>query len=67
MRQVSLPPSGYLVDDIARAAIVLWASGQFDTQEIATVLQVREDAVCRTLRLARDAVLQDAARKRRAR
>lgn len=62
MRQITIQPSGYLTDDIARAAIVLWASGQFDTQEIANVLNVREDAVCRTLRLARDTVLQDVAR-----
>lgn len=67
MRQISVQPSGYLVDDIARAAIVLWASGQFDTQEIATILHVREDAVCHTLRLARDAVLQGAASSGRAR
>lgn len=60
-------PSAFLVDDKARAAIVLWASGQFDTLAIADVLNEREDAVCRTLRLARDVVLQDAARKGRAR
>jgi hypothetical protein len=36
------------------AAIVLWASGRFDTHDIATVLAVREDAVCRTLALARN-------------
>lgn len=59
--------TGYLIDDNARAAIVLWASGKFDTLSIAQVLDVREDAVCRTLRLARDAVLQDAASGRRAR
>lgn len=60
------PVAAYLVDDQARAAIVLWASGQFDTLAIAELLNVREDAVCRTLRLARDAVLQDAARDGRA-
>jgi len=35
------------------AAIVLWASGPFDTREIADVLAVREDAVSRTLHLSR--------------
>jgi hypothetical protein len=60
-------PSGYLVDDKARAAIVLWASGQFDTLAIAEVLDVREDAVCRTLRMARDAVVQDASTSLRGR
>jgi hypothetical protein len=46
--------SGFLVDDQALAAIVLWASGRFDTAAIAEVLKVREDAVCRTLHMARD-------------
>lgn len=50
-----LHPMGFLVDDQALAAIVLWASGRFDTAAIAQVLNVREDAVCRTLHLARDA------------
>lgn len=35
------------------AAIVLWASGQFDTKSIADVLDVREDAVSRTLHMSR--------------
>ena len=59
MSPLTVSSSGYLVDEQARAAIVLWASGQFDTKEIADVLGVREDAVCRTLRLARDAALLD--------
>lgn len=59
--------SGYLLDDKAKAAVVLWASGKFDTLEISQVLSVREDAVCRTLRLARDVVLQDLASGGRAR
>ena len=63
MKAIIVQPGGYLTDDKARAAIVLWASGQFDTLEIAGVLGVREDAVCRTLRLARDAVLQQASSK----
>lgn len=67
MAPLTVSHSGYLVDERARAAIVLWASGQFDTQEIADVLRVREDAVCRTLRLARDVALQDATRGGRAR
>lgn len=46
--------SGFLTDNVALAAIVLWASGQFDTAEIADVLHVREDAVYRTLHMAKD-------------
>lgn len=45
---------GFLIDTQAIAAIVLWSSGQFDTHEIAELLSVSEDAVCRTLALARD-------------
>lgn len=37
----------------ALAAIILWRSGQFDTYDIATVLEVPEDAVCRTIHAAR--------------
>lgn len=47
--------TGFLVDDQAAAAIVLWASGRFDTTDIARLLSVREDAVYRTLHMARDA------------
>ena len=50
--------TGFLVDNQAVAAIVLWASGQFDTQEIAELLHVREDAVSRTLHMAKDASRQ---------
>lgn len=56
-------PSGFLVDDQARAAIILWASGQFDTCDIARVLNVREDAVYRTLHMAKDAARGDARRR----
>ena len=53
---------GFLTGDAAMAAVVLWGSGQFDTHSIATVLAVREDAVCRTLSMARDGARKDAAR-----
>jgi DNA-directed RNA polymerase specialized sigma24 family protein len=46
---------GFLLDQQAMAAIVLWSSGQFDTREIADLLAVREDAVYRTLHMARSA------------
>lgn len=45
---------GWLTDDLAMAAVVLWGSGMFATSEIAAVLAVREDAVDRTLHMARD-------------
>lgn len=51
---------GWLTDAGALAAIVLWSSGKFDTNDIANVLAVREDAVCRTLAMARDGARQDA-------
>ncbi|RWK94521.1 MAG: hypothetical protein EOR53_18090 [Mesorhizobium sp.] len=51
---------GWLTGDAALAAIVLWSSGQFDTSAIAAVLTVREDAVCRTLAMARDGARADA-------
>lgn len=50
---------GFLVDNQALAALVLWASGQFDTHEICVLLNVREDAVCRTLAMARDGARND--------
>lgn len=46
--------SGFLSGDPAMAAVVLWASGQFDTSQIAALLSVREDAVYRTLHDVRD-------------
>lgn len=49
------------MDEQAIAAIVLWASGRFDTGDIATLLGVREDAVWRTLHLAREGARQDVA------
>lgn len=45
---------GFLFGDQAMAACVLWASGMFDTADIARLLSVREDAVWRTLHMARD-------------
>ncbi|MBB4952745.1 hypothetical protein H4S14_000787 [Agrobacterium vitis] len=38
----------------AKAALVLWHSGHFDSFDIAAVLHVREDSVCRTVQAARD-------------
>ncbi len=55
--------SGFLSGDTALAAIVLWASGHFDTLDIATVLGVREDAVYRTLHLARSGAIADYAQQ----
>lgn len=56
------PPRGdYLMDEQAIAAVVLWVSGRFDTSAIATLLGVREDAVWRTLQLAREGARQDVA------
>ena len=46
--------AGFLTDDTAMAAVILWASGKFDTSEIAKLLSVREDAVWRTIHMARD-------------
>ncbi|WP_261338198.1 hypothetical protein [Rhizobium leguminosarum] len=40
-------------DQQALAAIVLWNSGHFDTLDIGKLLDVGEDAVCRTLNAAR--------------
>lgn len=37
----------------ALAAIVLWNSGHFDTQDIADVLRLKEDQIVRTLHAAR--------------
>ena len=46
--------SGPLDERQALASIVLWNSGHFDTKDIADVMQVKEDAVWRTLHAARD-------------
>lgn len=46
--------SGLLDERQALAAIVLWASAHFDTADIAEVLGIKEDAVCRTLHAARN-------------
>jgi hypothetical protein len=48
--------SGKVSDQQALASIVLWNSGAFDTLDIAAVLQIREDAVVRTLHAARHVV-----------
>ncbi len=45
--------AGKLDGNVALAAIVLWNSGSFDTLEIATLLNVKEDAVYRVLHAAR--------------
>jgi hypothetical protein len=50
---------GFLVDEQAAAAVVLCGSGMFDTNDIARLLSVREDAVCRTLHMARNGARQD--------
>ena len=52
--EAEMAPHAYLTDEVAMAAIVLWSSGYFDTASIAGVLHVREDAVYRTLTLARE-------------
>ncbi|MCH4560365.1 hypothetical protein [Mesorhizobium jarvisii] len=49
----------FLRDEQALAAIVLWGSGQFDTVDIAKALQCREDAVYRTLQMAKDGARAD--------
>ena len=54
----------FLVDSQAIAACVLWASGQFSTKEIADLLHVREDAVYRTLHMAKEGARADALRER---
>ncbi|TGV61101.1 hypothetical protein EN784_01490 [bacterium M00.F.Ca.ET.141.01.1.1] len=53
------PSGAYLRDEQALAAIVLWGSGQFDTADIARSLQCREDAVYRTLQMAKDGARAD--------
>ncbi|MEI2299320.1 hypothetical protein [Ensifer sp. MJa1] len=53
-RSRSASMSGPMDERQALAAIILWNSGHFDTQDIADVLGgVGEDAVCRTLHAAR--------------
>jgi hypothetical protein len=55
-RATSSAMSGRMDDRQALAAIVLWNSGHFDTFDIAQLLDVGEDAVCRTLHAARHIV-----------
>ncbi|APO74250.1 hypothetical protein AM571_CH01415 [Rhizobium etli 8C-3] len=45
--------SGAIDERQALAAIILWNSGHFDTFDISKLLDVKEDAVCRTLHAAR--------------
>ncbi|RVI86885.1 hypothetical protein CN188_04140 [Sinorhizobium meliloti] len=45
--------SGKMDELQALAAVILWKSGHFDTFDLAAVLGVGEDAVCRTLQAAR--------------
>ncbi|MBY5763614.1 hypothetical protein HFO06_10995 [Rhizobium leguminosarum] len=52
-RATSSAMSGRMDDQQALAAIVLWNSGHFDTLDIGKLLDVGEDAVCRTLNAAR--------------
>lgn len=49
----------FLRDEQALAAIVMWASGQFDTAGIAKALHCREDALYRTLVLAKEGARAD--------
>lgn len=56
--------NGYLVDNQAIAACALWQSGFFSTKDIADLLHVREDAVYRTLHMAREGAREDARKKR---
>ncbi|OBP70693.1 hypothetical protein BAE42_07730 [Mesorhizobium loti] len=51
--------AAYLRDEQALAAIVMWGSGQLDTADIAKALQCREDAVYRTLQIAKDGARSD--------
>lgn len=48
--------SGKIDDRQALASIILWNSGHFDTFDIGKVLDINEDAVCRTLHAARHIV-----------
>ena len=52
-RATSSAMSGKMEERQALAAIVLWNSGHFDTFDIGRLLDVGEDAVCRTLNAAR--------------
>lgn len=38
----------------AEAVLLLWGSGVFDTNDIALLLRIGEDAVSRTVQAARD-------------
>ncbi|WP_421440683.1 hypothetical protein [Agrobacterium tumefaciens] len=44
----------FLDHDQAEAALELWASKKFDTNDIARILRVPEHAVCRLIQAARD-------------
>ncbi len=45
--------AGSIEPQQALATIILWNSGHFDTLDIAQVLGLAEDAICRTLHAAR--------------
>jgi hypothetical protein len=45
--------TGPMGEQQALAAIVLWNSGFFDTLDIANLINIKEDAVYRTLHAAR--------------
>jgi hypothetical protein len=51
--------AGFLSGQVALAAVILWGSGQFDAFDIAKLLDVREDAVARTLHMAKDGARMD--------
>lgn len=55
-------PSGFLIDQLATAALVLWSSGMFDTADIGKLLNVGEDAVYRTIQMAKDGARQERVR-----
>lgn len=61
-RAAILHDGRWLRDEFAEAAVVLWASGRFDTAQIALVLGHAEDAVVRTLHFAKDLAAQQEAR-----
>lgn len=47
--------SDELLDAVqAKACLILWKFGQFDTNDIGRVLRVPEPVVCRLLHAARD-------------
>lgn len=47
-------PVPLLDSDQAKACLLLWRSAEFNTAEIAQLLNVSEPAVCRLIQAARD-------------